>query len=194
MLPRAIGRLPAVGIRSRPLSTHKTYYYWGSAFAASQGDTSVPHTSSTNVHPVSQQQRTTSCGTAPASGFEEERRHRWQDRRQFSTGRRAVATAAPSPEAAEGETDQQADGRDSPEDYLGIEIDSNSTSDDESLARIPSGLRPETAPASTPLDLGCKAYYMARNIGIKTVCTVRHDGFRRPPPPRLVFSRAALFC
>lgn len=35
------------------------------------------------------------------------------------------------------------------------------------------GLRPETAPASTPVDLGCKAYYMARTIDIKTVCKVR---------------------
>lgn len=50
----------------------------------------------------------------------------------------------------------------------GIEIDD--TDDDVPAA---AGLRPETAPASTPLDLGCKAYYMARNIGIRAVCTVR---------------------
>lgn len=37
------------------------------------------------------------------------------------------------------------------------------------------GLRPETAAASTPVDLGCKAYYMAKNIDIKTVCKVRCD-------------------
>lgn len=187
MLPRAIGRLPTVGIRSRPLSTHKTYYYWGSTSAASQGDISVPHTCSTNVHACSKQQPTASCRTAPA-GFKEERRHQWRERRQFSTGRRAVATAAPSPEVAGEEMDQQAGGRDNPEEALGIEIDSGSTiddDDDESLARVShtppaAGLRPETAPASTPLDLGCKAYYMARNIGIKTVCTVRHAGFRTP--------------
>ena len=187
MLPRAIGRLPTVGIRSRPLSTHKTYYYWGSTSAASQGDISVPHTCSTNVHACSKQQPTASCRTAPA-GFKEERRHQWRERRQFSTGRRAVATAAPSPEVAGEEMDKQADGRDNPEEALGIEIDSGGTiddNDDESLARVShtppaAGLRPETAPASTPLDLGCKAYYMARNIGIKTVCTVRHAGFRTP--------------
>lgn len=68
-------------------------------------------------------------------------------------------------------------GRDSPEgESLGIEIDSSTI--DESVSRFPTtppaaaGLRPETAPASTPLDLECKAYYMARNIGIETVCTV----------------------
>lgn len=39
------------------------------------------------------------------------------------------------------------------------------------------GLRPETAPASTPHNLGCKAYYMAKAIDIKTVCMVR-SGYR----------------
>ena len=37
----------------------------------------------------------------------------------------------------------------------------------------PVGLRPEIAPASTPIDLGCKAYYMARTINIQTVRSVR---------------------
>lgn len=41
------------------------------------------------------------------------------------------------------------------------------------------GLRPETAAASTPVDLGCKAYYMARNIDIKTVCKRLYAGFPR---------------
>lgn len=188
MLPRAIGRLPAAGIRSRPLSTHKTYYYWGSASAASQSDISVPRTSNINVHVGSRQQRTASCGTAPAAGFKEGRRRQWQDRRQFSTGRRALAPV-PSPEIAEEELDQQAAGR-GREDSLGIEIESSS--DGESLARFPptppaaAGLRPETAPASTPLDLGCKAYYMARNIGIKTVCTVRHVWFQCSIPYSLM--------
>lgn len=186
MLPRAIGRLPAVGIRSRPLSTHKTYYYWGSASAASQGDTSVPHTSNINVRAGSQPQRTASCGTFPA-GFRDGRRQQWQDRRRFSTGGRAVAPV-PSPEVAGEEMDQQADGRDGPGESLGIEID-------ESLSSFPptppaAGLRPETAPASTPLDLECKAYYMARNIGIKTVCTVRYVWFLC----RVCFSFAPRFC
>lgn len=176
MLHRAIGRLPAIGVRSQPLSTNKTYYYWGIASAASQGDVSGPHASSISVRAGStQQQRTATCGTAPAGLKERSRQQQWQDRRRFSTGGRAMAPA-PSPGVAGEEVDEPADGRDSVEEgSLGIEIDS-------SLARFPpkrpaaAGLRPETAPASTPLDLECKAYYMARNIGIKTVCTVRHVG------------------
>lgn len=76
---------------------------------------------------------------------------------------------------AEEEEEEHGGGRDSslPTSSLGIEIGN----DDSSSSASPTppeaaGLRPETAPASTPLDLGCKAYYMATNIGIKAVCTV----------------------
>lgn len=45
-------------------------------------------------------------------------------------------------------------------------------STDEVHCSQPIGMRPATAPASTPLDLGCKAYYMARTIDLKTVRSV----------------------
>eukprot|EP00903_Cladosiphon_okamuranus_P010992 g10381.t1 len=125
-----------------------------------------------------QQQRTASCGTAPSDLRGRRRQQQWQDRRPFSTSGRAIAPA-PSPEVAGKEMDQLAGGRD-------IDENDGGTSDvDSTVAPFPptppaaAGLRPETAPASTPLDLECKAYYMARNIAIKTVCTRLYAGFPR---------------
>lgn len=45
-------------------------------------------------------------------------------------------------------------------------------STDEVDCSQPIGMRPAAAPASTPLDLGCKAYYMARTIDLKTLRSV----------------------
>lgn len=49
------------------------------------------------------------------------------------------------------------------------------TTDGAELHLEPSpGLRPENSPASTPANVGCKAYYTARNIDIGDACKVRH--------------------
>ena len=166
MLPRAIGR--RVGIRSRPLSTNKNCAYRGNDAAVCQSIASLPYT--TNSTGCRQQRHTAGeekaapVAVAPAG-------RRWQHQRHFSVGTRAVATAAPSSEFERDEAEQQ----DKPFKPFGTEIERSGSGEEDRFPPSPpaEGLRPETAPASTPLDLGCKAYYMARNIGIKAICTVR---------------------
>lgn len=173
-----------------------------SASAASQNRTSAPGDNNSNSHGNDKhrsignnsgssssscstrhsfrQPHTTAdcCGGTAAIG----QRQRWQHRREFSAaGRRVVAPAAPSSEFAQLEEEEEegrqgVGGREKSavvgdlSSLGGTEIDADDAGDDTPAA---AGLRLKTAPASTPLDLGCKAYYMARNIGIRAVCTVR---------------------
>lgn len=58
------------------------------------------------------------------------------------------------------------------EDAPGENAVNGKPSTDEVHCSQPIGMRPATAPASTPLDLGCKAYYMARTINLKTLRSV----------------------
>lgn len=158
MLPRAISRLPSGIIRSRPFSTHRTF--WPSATPAvlppprrRESDCSVRQglqtgsTSRPDRAPVPRPN--TSARTPPFAIPGGERRRGHTLRRRFS------AEVAPAPGEENGPPDD---------------------SDGDSSGPLPAaGLRPATATASTPTDLGCKAYYMARTIDIKTVCKVRYS-------------------
>lgn len=157
MFPRAIAKLPG-SVRSRPLSTHKTFYYWGAApgqcrtqdsrrcYSTRQGPSAgvvpplpgsnITTTASTSLHP--------SLATAVLSAGEKD-----VERQETPVWRRFASTAATA-------------------------LVEDPVREDEDARYPPAvGLRPETAPASTPMDLGCKAYYMARTIDIRTVRSVR---------------------
>lgn len=170
MLPRAIARLPGSAVRSRPLSTHKDFCSWGRAASAPLS----PPQKHADGCSSRQQPLHTSSSTAV---------------------RRADGTFAPQPAAIPTPLTYTAGGKRSrshasaqhrlstgPAPFLAQEgedeVDCSGL--DESGHKLEivappaaAGLRPETAAASTPVDLGCKAYYMARNIDIKTVCKVR---------------------
>ncbi|CAM9176625.1 unnamed protein product, partial [Scytosiphon promiscuus] len=199
MLPRAVGgKLPAIGLHTRPLSTHKTWLCRRAALAAVEGNTSTPTANGNRnikVHAARRQPHPHTSRYGPGAGAARPRRHRWRHpRQQFSSGRGALAPSA-SPEVAredgeeeEEEREGEVNGRgrghsDSSPLRVGASeddsIDLETVGDLDPTPPAAVGLRPETGPASTPLDLGCKAYYMARNIGIKTVCTRLYAGFPR---------------
>lgn len=160
MLPRAIARLPGGGVRSRSLSTQTKHYYWGSSGRPAppppqrreNGCSATRHahedhdTSRANRHILVSQPNslTAPLATVDSCGGSRERLGR---RRLSSEAATVVVDPAPEDDGP-GDTDDQ-------------------------QSPPAAGLRPETAPASTPAELGCKAYYMARTIDIKTVCTVR---------------------
>lgn len=175
MFPRAISRrLPAVGVR--PLSTRKAHDCWGSTSPSRQSSTKTSVSDGTGSNSSIRPQHGSGRVPETASAAALSPVRRWRQGRQFSRGGRAGAPVTSSELAqAEGEEEDHGGGRESSLSVssLGIEIGY----DDGSSSASPTppeaaGLRPETAPASTPLDLGCKAYYMATNIGIKAVCTV----------------------
>ncbi|CAN0419578.1 unnamed protein product, partial [Ectocarpus sp. 12 AP-2014] len=183
MFPRAISRrLPAVGFR--PLSTRKAHDCWGSASPSRQSSTITSVSDGTGSSSSIRPQHCSGRRPETASAAALSPVRRWRHGRQFSWGRRAGApvTSSEIAQAEEEEEEEHGGGRVSSLSVssLGIEVGS----DDGSVSASPTppeaaGLRPETAPASTPLDMGCKAYYMATNIGIKAVCTRLYAGFPR---------------
>ncbi|CBJ33046.1 conserved unknown protein [Ectocarpus siliculosus] len=184
MFPRAISRrLPAVGVR--PLSTRKAHDCWGSAWPSRQSSTITSVSDGTRSSSSIRPQHGSGRGPETASAAALSPVRRWRQGRQFSRGGRAGAPVTSSELAqADGEEEEEhGGGRDSSLSVssLGIEIgnDDGSSSCASPTPPEAAGLRPETAPASTPLDLGCKAYYMATNIGIKAVCTRLYAGFPR---------------
>ncbi|CAM9297692.1 unnamed protein product, partial [Ectocarpus fasciculatus] len=190
MFPRAISRrLPAVGVR--PLSTRKAYDCWGGTSTSRQSSTKTSVSDGTGSSSSSSIPPQHGSGRGPATASAAAALspvRRWRQGRQFSRGRRAGAplTSSELAQAEEGEEEEEehGGGRDCSLSVssLGIEIGNNDDSSSSSASPTPpeaAGLRPETAPASTPLDLGCKAYYMATNIGIKAVCTRLYAGFPR---------------
>ena len=197
MLPRAIARLGS-GARSRPLlSTHKDFYSWEKAvpaprkhsdvgsskqqrafYSSTTSSNSSSSSSSPNSliahgdHPESSSSTTSTTITsrrADDSKFAPQPTTVPRPLTYTTGGKRTRRTSAAQHQLSTG-----------PAPLLAQEGDEEEGGVDESdrkmleVASPPAaaGLRPETAAASTPVDLGCKAYYMARSIDIKTVCKV----------------------
>lgn len=185
MFPRVVTRLPSRGIvRARQLSTHndtsteRIFSSVAPVFTDHQqrlehccpkgGRQSAPNVlNKTGVHPkralthrghshVNTQFPRTGCPWTSPSGNSVLGKDR-KARRRYSV--KSVPKVAIDPFLQHDSDDALADDHD----------DKTETGSGSLPA---AGLRPATAPASTPADLGCKAYYMAKTIDIKTMCTV----------------------
>ena len=173
MLPRAIARLPGSGVRSLPLSTHKEFCSWGRvvspplSFPRKHADgcpsRQQPHHRSNSSNSNTVRRADGTFASHPAASPTPLTYTTGGKRSRSNAAAQHPLSTGPAPILAqEGEEEEDSSG-----------FDESSHNLETAAPPAAAGLRPETAPASTPVDLGCKAYYMARTIDIKTVCKVR---------------------